>query len=364
MKIRLALILLMFLSSISQGQEDNRRSNGVFISPKRVETLRTRVTNKIEPTYTAFLQLQAFANKALEREPHVPNRWYVPGFYRDAKGHRDAKDGLADDANSAYALALMFRLNSDEKYARAAIRFIDAWAQLQELDRKDDSTLSFSYHFPALIFAADLLENWQGWPQEKQDTFKTFVRDKAMPMNTMSRHNNWGSWGLVLWLAGAAYLDDKAAFDRGVARYKEFIEKQIAEDGHLPLEVVRNNGIGEHGLWYTHFSLMPLTIAAEIARVNGTDLFEYQAPNGRTLRSAFERVAPWTRDIKTFPYFKPKTGEEKQVGFDYISYWEILNARWPHNDATAMLQEKRPLTATHSTPFLTLTHGDLLKDNG
>lgn len=336
--------------------------NAVFLSNTRLETLKGRVQNKTEPTYSAFLKLQDAANKALIREPHVPLRWYVPGYYRDAKGHQDAKNGLADDANGAYGLALMFRLTGDEKYARAATKFIDAWAQLQELERKDDSTLSFSYHFPALIFAADLLKTWPGWPLEKQAAFKTFVRDKAMPMNTMSRHNNWGSWGLVLWLAGAAYLDDKTTFDQGIARYKEFIEKQIAEDGHLPLEVIRNNGIGEHGLWYTHFSLMPLTIAAEIARVNGVDLFEYQAPNHRTLRAAFERVAPWTRDIKTFPYFKPKNAGEKQVGFDYIAYWEILNAHWPHGDATAMLQAKRPLTASHSTPFLTLTHGDLLKD--
>ena len=231
------------------------------------------------------------------------------------------------------------------------------------MDRKDDSTLSFSYHFPALIFAADLLKNWQGWPQEKQAAFKTFVRDKAMPMNTMSAHNNWGSWGLVLWLSGATYLNDKAAFDKGIARYKEFIEKQMAEDGHLPLEVVRNGGVGERGLWYTHFSLMPLTIAAEIARVNGIDLFDYEAPNKRTLRAAFERVAPWTRDPQTFPYFKPKKEDEKQQGFDYISYWEILNNHWPNADAAAMLKQKRPLSAQHSAPFLTFTHGDLLKDS-
>ncbi|HEY0072536.1 MAG TPA: alginate lyase family protein [Abditibacteriaceae bacterium] len=360
----LLLFLLMFLLSLSpiQAQETVWRSEAVFLSPARVETLKERVKNKTEPTYSAFLKLQAFADKALAREPHVPARWYVPGYYRDAKGHQDAKKGLADDANSAYGLALMFRISGEEKYAHAATNLIDAWAKLEEMDRKDDSTLSFSYHFPALIFAADLLKDWPGWPQEKQAAFRTFVRTKALPMNTMSRHNNWGSWGLVLWLSGAAYLDDKDAFDKGIVRYKEFIEKQIADDGHLPLEVIRNNGIGEHGLWYTHFSLMPLTIAAEIARVNGVDLFNYQSPNNRTLRAAFERVAPWTRDIRTFPYFKPKNADEKQKGTDYISYWEILSARWPNADATAMLQEKRPLTASHCTPFLTLTHGDLSSD--
>ena len=358
MKSFLLLFFLMSLSLTSYAQQND----AVFLSAARLKTLKARVEAKTEPTYSAFLQLKKYADAALTRESHVPEKWYVPGYYHDAEGHQKAKNGLADDANGAYSLALMFRITGDEKYALAATKFINAWAKLEEMDRKDDSTLSFNYHFPALIFAADLLKNWQGWPQEKQAAFKTFVRDKAMPMNTMSAHNNWGSWGLVLWFAGATYLNDKAAFDKGIARYKEFIEKQMAEDGHLPLEVGRNGGVGERGLWYTHFSLMPLTIAAEIARVNGVDLFDYEAPNKRTLRAAFERSAPWTRDPQTFPYFKPKKEDEKQLGFDYVSYWEILNTHWPSADATAVLQKKRPLSASHCTPFLTFTHGDLLSD--
>src|SRR5687768_12668765 len=147
MKIGLSLFLLMFVLSLSpmQAQETAWRSEAAFLSPARIETLKERVKNQTEPTYSAFLKLQDFADNALEREPHVPARWYVPGYYRNAKGHQDAKNGLADDANSAYGLALMFRMSGDEKYARAATKFIDAWAKLEDMDRKDDSMLSFSY---------------------------------------------------------------------------------------------------------------------------------------------------------------------------------------------------------------------------
>jgi hypothetical protein len=116
----------MVSNSLSHAQETTKRSRGVFLSSARIEMLKERVKNKTEPTYSAFLKLQAFADKALEREPHVPARWYVPGYYRDAKGHQDAKSGLADDANSAYGLALLFHISGDEKYARAATKFIDA----------------------------------------------------------------------------------------------------------------------------------------------------------------------------------------------------------------------------------------------
>ena len=224
-----------------------------------------------------------------------------------------------------------------------------------------NSMLSFSYHFPAFIFAADLLKNAPEWPPAQQKTFQDFVRDKALPMNTMARRNNWGNWGLVLVLSAAAYLHDQALFLTGITRAQQFIDEQIADDGHLPLEVIRNNGVGERGLWYTHFSLMPQTLASEIARVNGVDVFDYRSPHGHTLRQAFERVTPWTRHPETFPYYKGADLNGQQ-GTDYISYWEILNAHWPNADATAMLAAKRPLTAGTSAPDLTFTHGGLPAD--
>lgn len=223
---------------------------GLFLSDARLATLQERVAQKIEPTYTAYLSLQRNADGALNREPHPPTEWYVPGFYRDPAGHNKAKDGLANDANAAYGLALMYRMNGDEKYAVAVARLINGWATgLKSMSTKDDSMLSFSYHFPAFIFAASLIEHSKNWPAEQQQSFKAFVRTKALPMNTMARENNWGNWGLVLVLAGAGYLEDQALFDKGIARWKHFIETQLAADGHLPLEVIRNNGVGERGIW-------------------------------------------------------------------------------------------------------------------
>ncbi len=62
----------------------------------------------------------------------------------------------------------------------------------------------------------------------------------------------------------------------------------------------------------------------------------------------------------TFPYFREDPA--LLVGRTYISYFEVLNARWPHPDATALLTELRPLSADHSAPALTFTHGDLPGD--
>lgn len=329
----------------------------VFLSYSDLANLRRRVQQKTEPTYTAYLSLQREAEAQLKREPHVPAEWYVPGAYKDLAGHIKAKDSLSKDANSAYALALMYRMTDEPKYALAAIRLIDGWAAgLHGMSLKDDSMLSFSYHFPAFIFSAALLDGFAGWPQVNKQSFKDFVLTKALPMNTMGRENNWGNWGLVLVLSAAVYLHDETLYQAGLERWKHFIETQIAADGSLPLEVVRNNGLGERGLWYTHFCLMPQTIAAELARVHGDDLFDYRSASGHSLRQAYARVVPWTCDPGQFPYYKGQD-PNGQKGSDYIGYWEILNARWPEPEATRLLAAKRPLNAHHCTPFLTFTHG-------
>ena len=350
------LILLFAFQIHSFANDENAFGESVFLAPARIEKIKERIEQKKEPQYSAFLALEKFVQQNKERKPHAPKKWYVPGYYVDADGHVKAKEGLQDDANAAYGLALYYQLTGDENYAKAAARLIDAWATtVKSMSDKDDSTLSFSYHFPALIFAADLIKAYPDWPPENQKAFKTFVRQKALQMNTMSRKNNWGNWGLVLVMASASYLGDKPLFEKGVARWKEFIETQIADDGHLPHEVNRSEG--QRGIWYSHFSLMPQTIAAEIARVNGVDLFDYESPSKRNLQSAYEKIAHWTLKPEEFPYFKGKPNE--MLGIDYYSYFEILLPHWENEDARELIMHHRPQTARHCTPFLTLTHGNI-----
>ena len=337
----------------------NQTPREVFLREARLETLKRRIEQRVEPTWAAWLELRSRGEQWVERQPHAPRHWHVPGYYQDAAGHAQAKQGLQDDANAVYELALCWRMTGDPRYARSAVGLIDGWVNtVQTTSRQEDSTLSFSYHFPAMIFGADLLAAWPGFSAERQQAFRRFCRQTALPLNTMDRSNNWGNWGLVLVLACARYLDDAALSERGEQRWKELLEQQIDQRGHLHHEVRRSGG--QRGIWYSHFALFPQTLAAEILRVAGRDLYDWRSPSGRTLRAAFEPLAGWTRDPASFPYW-PGAAHE-QLGVRYFSYFEILNERWPHADATALLRDARPVTARHSAPALTFTHGGLLED--
>lgn len=360
----LLALLLLCSCFLGRGFSNRWHARGVFLTDERIETLRTRVKTKREPTYSAWVEVLKAADAALDRQPQAPRRWHVPGAYVDPEGHSRAKNPLRDDANAAYALALAYRVTGDERYALAVTRLLNAWAtETQEFSTEADSCLCFSYHFPAFIFAADLLRRSPSWPRSQQDVFRKYVREKALPMNTMESVNNWGNWGLLLYISCAAYLDDFALFQRGIERWKQLIELQIADDGHLIHEVKRagSGREGDYGIWYSHFSLMPQTIAAEIARVNGADLYDYASPSGRSLRKAYEWLVPFAREPRKFPYLQG--GDPgRLVGSNYVSYWEILNTRWRSADAAYLIGRLRPLTADYSAPFLTFTHGDLLGD--
>ena len=330
------------------------KSQNVFVTRQQLLNVKDCIEKKQQPTLDAFLQLEQDVKENQNYSPSVLKDWYVPGYYVDADGHVNAKKSLQDGANNAYGFALYYRLTNNKEYAALAINIINAWAtEVKSFSHKDDSKLSFSYHFPALILAADLVRNSELWLESDQRIFEKFLKEKAIPMNTMSSKNNWGNWGLVLASAGAAYLQDSTLLQQCAERWKYFIEHQVAEDGHLPHEVTRNEG--KSGIWYSHFSLFPQTIAAEILKNNGHNLYGYISPNNRSLKDAFYKIACWSRYPEKFPYWQ---GDPKKLGgVSYFSYFEILVNHWPDKNAAELIKQSRPLTARHSAPFITLTHG-------
>ncbi len=339
--------------------KERERFSSVFISDSRIKTLKEVISEKREPAYSAFQALRQCAEDNLARKPNVSENWYVPAYYQDEEGHYKAKNGLRDDANAAYALALCFRITGEKKYARSAVRIIDAWTSgIKTMSRRDDSALSFSYHFPVLIFAADLLRDEGVWGKRQQERFKAFLRNDALPMNTMARTNNWGNWGLVLAVSCAVYLGDEELFNECADRWKYFVAHQIAGDGTLPMEVKRSGG--RQGIGYSHFCLMAQTVAAEILRINGRNLYDYESELGGSLKKAFERIAGWTIRPDTFPHWEGDPSELK--GVRYFSYFEVLNTRWTNRDASKSLDQARPMTANHAAPFLTFTHGQAVSN--
>ncbi|MEU4626307.1 alginate lyase family protein [Actinoplanes sp. NPDC023801] len=329
----------------------------VLFPPSRIAALKERVAAETAPTFTAWNALRAVADANLTREPAVPSAWMVPWAYGpDAAKGAEMVAKLRDQANAAYRLALAYRMSGDERYAVASARQITTWIRgVQSYSTAEDSSLAFAVNFPLMIVAADLLRPSTAFPAATQQEFGAYLRTRAFAMSTISHENNWGNWGLLLEVAAAAYLGDRMKFDQAATRWKYFVANQIAADGQMPRELNRpGDPQGYRGVWYTSFALHPQTLAAEIMRVNGLDLFYYRSPNGRTLRLAYERLVGWVHDPATYPY-------PAETGYAYhVGHWELLNLRWPNAKADTVLGWRRPVKDDSGSVGMTFTHGGLL----
>jgi hypothetical protein len=321
----------------------------VFLSSSRVDQIRKDLVKKHPLRLAAFGALE----KLIETTPDasIPEEWFVPLFYVEPEKHREAKSGLMNSANGAYARALRHLLRGDDQDREEVLRRIRAWSSLKKTRKDQDSMLSYSYHFPALIFAASMLHQAGGLPVEVDVLFSGYLREHALPMATVDRDNNWGNWGLVLKGAIGSYLEDEKLLTEAADRWKELLLSQIADDGHLPHETGRNNGNGDHGIWYSHFSLMPQVLAGEILENAGMPVFSFEKER---LARAYGLIAEWALDPESFPYYKKECGKPL-TGTDYVAYFELLQPRMPNQAAAQVLNRRRPVESFHSVVGLTLS---------
>ena len=144
-----------------------------------------------------------------------------------------------------------------------------------------------AYVGTAFVTTAELLADDPAWSATDRARFThwtdTVLRDVA---TIESDENNVGSWGVFAGLAGAHWRNDEAALAQHAARLRALIDSQIDDSGNLPLELAR----GAKGIWYTYFSLAPLTHAAGVLRnATGEDLLRWQPPSGGSLEQALGR---------------------------------------------------------------------------
>jgi ribulose kinase len=101
--------------------------------------------------------------------------------YVDGSGHLDLEDinmqWLRDDGQAAYGSALHWIVTGNPAHARKAAEIVNAWtATLKEIDPRNDGTLSTSYCWPTMIYAAEIISHtWNGWPAADQERFRALL---------------------------------------------------------------------------------------------------------------------------------------------------------------------------------------------
>lgn len=358
---------------VPSGESPGESRGSVFVTDERIAAIAQRIDADAQPQASAFDRLSGDVLADMDREPNAPEIWFVPFFYNDPDAHRAARDGLESDANAAYRLALAYRITGNDSYGSKAVTFLDDWSEVACFRTAEDSALAFSYHFPAMVFAAELMRGSTLWTADAEERFAAMLESQALPVSSsiMSRNNNWGSWGTAAAAAIGAYLDDDATLARTSSRLLRLLDEQLDSDAQVHLEVTRNNGVGDYGIWYSHFTLFPNLLTAEIVSLHGEDLFHATNAHGVTLGDAVGVLAEWVDEPESFPYF---TGDDVTAmanvrTIDYLretgvlahsmSYFELAANHYENATVARLLEEERPMTTIHAAPYLSLTHGAL-----
>ena len=240
-----------------------------------------------------------------ERNPELANGYDAPRF------------GALTGAVTTLGLAYYF--TDDEKYAERAALLLRAWF-LDPATRMNPH-LRYGQRVPGItegraagiietrrlvdvIDAVGMLERSPSWTDadaramhDWMSAYLHWLLTSDIGKEEQRARNNHGSWYDVQVVALALFTGDTALARATLEASKtRRIVTQVTPDGRQPYELVRTRSLG-----YSVMNLEALCRLAELGRQVGVDLWSYQAPNGGSIRTALDYVAPYADTTRKWP---------------------------------------------------------------
>ena len=247
----------------------------------------------------------------------------LPYIRRDGETNPESKRDLDQPriamlGSSVQALALAYYFTGDEKYAARAATQLRRWfldpgtrmtphlryAQLvRGIDEERGSGIIDTRWFIETVDAAGLLQGSRHWTPADQQALRTWFRSYLdwllTSPNGQHEHaakNNHGSWFAAQTATYAMFVGDTALARRILEETKPRIGWQIKSDGTQPIELERTRS-----MHYSGFNIEALSRVAEVGRLLGVDLWNYQAPEGGSLRRAIDNMAKYIGTGEKWP---------------------------------------------------------------
>jgi len=319
---------------------------------EQIRFVRQQIKHHNEPYFSAWRQLLNLSDSALSQEHHALADFSVPGYYQKPEEHERNSRSISKDAFNAYTCALAWQLSKEKKYADKAVYYINAWSSINKKYSEGDGSLVMCYNGTALVMAAELMSDYSGWGRNERELFKEWLTNvfRKAANEIREKKNNWADWGRFGSALTAYYLDDKAEMDENIRLFKSDVFDKIAEDGHMPQETRR----GANGLWYTYFSLAPMTAMTWVAfNASGENLFALQK-DGKSIKAALDYLFYYNRHPQEWKWFDhPNFGSPESKYSDlglktYYSFWpanllEAMSGIFREDKYVSYVEPYRPL---------------------
>ena len=380
---RLSLVTLALLSfcPVAGAKQDTSnvpfRHPGILVNRAQLDLVRDRVAQGVEPQKTAFAALLASPLAAPDYTP-TPHATVECGPYsRPDIGCKDERR----DATAAYTQALAWTVTGDERYARNAIRIMNAWAgTLTGGHLNDNGPVQAAWAASVWPRAAEIIR-YRGdlWPQPDIARFQQMLVTQYVPSLIHGCDEN-GNKELAMseaLVAIGVFNDDRVIFAHGIRMWRGRAPAYIYLKSDGPAPLAPPSGLPTSAPWSNKGYLPPLVEGllqetardphhaamafasmvntAETARQQGLDLY---AEQGARIIAAMEYQAQ---------YLPPNnTPAPEKLEFALEPTWEIafnhfqtrLGAALPR--MAKVLPTNRPTGADlNHMVWETLTHGDI-----
>ena len=242
-----------------------------------------------------------------------------------------------DNAHAAYQFALEWRITGDEKYAKKAIEYMNAWARTCiDIGGNNNYALASGLSGYAFANAGELMRDYEGWKRTDFKLYQDWIR-RVFARNSLSFLENraeghddhyWSNWGLcnVLCVISAGILcDDVWLYNRGMEFYKYMEDHRYGESLHMLVLYLFEDERGPFGyLGQMHESnrdqshaSMAVALAADVCGVGrnqGEDAYMHK--NDR-IAAGFEYVAAYNmwQDVPYKPYTNMEGGYFPEPGY-------------------------------------------------
>ena len=290
---------------------------GVLVSQSMLHFMRGKVNANEQPWRAAYDQMAVSPYASLSRTPK-PRAVVECGPYSNPNlGCTDERE----DAIAAYTLALRWYITRDTRYAAKAIQIMDAWSATITGHTNSNAPLQTAWAGVSWAQAAELIKYAYGdWPNSGR--FGTMLRNVYLPRVVNGTAASNGNWELVMMeatLGIAVFLEDRAVYDRAVAKFRTRVPAYVylATDGALP-KAPPNSGIDTRDeiirYWHdqstfadgltqetcrdfghTGFGIASMANFAETTRIQGQSLYPEIADRLRTalgFQTRYELQAP------------------------------------------------------------------------
>lgn len=262
---------------------------GALDSRAELDFVRAQIAAGAEPWKGEFDRLVNSA--AARRGPHALA--HINSSGADANTSRD-------DAEAAYAQALLWHYSGDKTYAERSIAILNAWAGLQSFSAgSDQDKLQAGWIGAVLAPAAEIMRAYAGWADADIANLQEMFRRAFYPQ--LYRASSWnGNVDLTqidAMMAIAVFNEDLDLFNAGIERWQKRTRAYfyLQSDGEVP--PISGDGGKVQAFWskptawvdgltqetcrdnghHAQFALGSAIHAAEVAWHQGVDLYSAEA---------------------------------------------------------------------------------------